>query len=233
MKKLLVTLVSLLALMMVHADNQTVAAESGPTRRHEVVERFLRSEGPPLVSYRARRTLTASALGGRVSGSLVADTSLDEDGNFRFDIVREEGSSIVRDRVLKAALLAEQRSHAAHEIPDIALTPRNYEFQVGSKPAPDFVRLALIAKRRSPMLLNGVAVISADEAELIRVEGSPAMSPSVWTRRVNVICEYARIDGVRVTIAIRSQADVRLVGDSVFAMTYEYRTINGRPTGPT
>jgi hypothetical protein len=231
MKKLLVTLVAVLAPMLLHADTEFFAAESGRTPRNEVVDRFLRSEGPPLVSYRARRTLTASALGGRVGASLVADTSLDEDGIFRFDIVREEGSAIVRERVLKAALLAERRSHAAHEIPDIALTPRNYEFQVGSESeAPGFVQFMLIAKRRSPMLLNGAAVVSADGADLIRVEGSPASPPSVWTRRVNIICEYARIDGVRVTVAIRSQADVRLVGDSVFGMTYKYRMINGRPT---
>lgn len=223
-------LVSALALMRLHAVPQSVAAESGPTRRDEVIDRFLRAEGPPLVSYRARRTLTASALGGRVSGSLVADTSLDEDGTFRFDIVREEGTAIVRDRVLKAALLAEQRSHAAHEIQDIALTPRNYEFQLGSEPAPGFFQLALTAKRRSPMLLNGAAVVSTDQADLIRFEGSPAMSPSVWTRRVTVICEYARIDGVRVTVGIRSRADVRLVGESVFGMTYDYSMINGRPT---
>jgi hypothetical protein len=79
------------------------------------------------------------------------------------------------------------------------------------------------------MLLNGAATLSADDAELLRFEGSPATMPSVWTRQVNVICEYARINAVRVTVGIHSQADVRLVGDSAFAMNYEYTMINGRP----
>ena len=208
----------------------SIAFESGPPKTNEVVERFLRSTGPPLVSYRARRTLTASALGGRVSGSLVADTSLDADGTFRFEIVREEGSDIVRERVLKSALRAEQRSHARHEIEDVALTPRNYDFQIGPERAPGIFQLALVAKRRSPMLLNGAATLSAEDADLLRFEGSPAEMPSVWTRQVDVVCEYARIAGVRVTVGIRSRADVRLVGDSVFGMTYEYTMINGLPT---
>jgi hypothetical protein len=233
MKKLLVTLALAVAGLSFRAPTPSVAAESGPPLTNEVVERFLRSAAPPLVSYRARRTLTASALGGRVSGSLVADTSLDPDGTFRFEIVREEGSALVRNRVLKAALLAEQRSHAGHEIEDIALTPTNYEFQIGSEPVPGFFRLTLIAKRRSPMLLNGAATLSAADADLLRIEGSPAESPSFWTRQVNVVCDYARIDGVRVTVGIRSRADVRLVGDSAFAMTYEYTAINDRPTTGT
>jgi len=205
------------------------ATYEGPRPPSEVVDRFLRSAGPPLVSYRARRTLTASALGGRVSGSVVADTSLDGNGIFRFEIVREEGSNIVRERVLKPALRAEEQSYAEHEIENVALTSRNYDFQIGPKPPPGTFQLALVAKRRSPMLLNGAATLRAEDADLLRFEGSPARMPSVWTRQVNVVCEYARINGVRVTIGIQSYADVRLVGDSAFAMNYEYTMINGRP----
>ena len=208
------------------------ATYEGPRPPSEVVDRFLRSAGPPLVSYRARRTLTASALGGRVSGSVVADTSLDGNGIFRFEIVREEGSNIVRERVLKPALRAEEQSHAEHEIENVALTSRNYDFQIGPKPPPGTFQLALVAKRRSPMLLNGAATLRAEDADLLRFEGSPARMPSVWTRQVNVVCEYARINGVRVTIGIQSYADVRLVGDSAFAMNYEYTMINGRPVTP-
>ena len=39
---------------------------------------------------------------------------------------------------------------------------------------------------------------------------------------------YARIDGVRVPIEVQLNADVLLVGDSTFAMTYQYASINGR-----
>ena len=231
MKQLLVTL-GLAAAVLPFRALAGSAAYDGPRPTSEVVERFLRSAGPPLVSYRARRTLTASALGGRVTGAVVADTWLDANGIFRFEIVREEGSNIVRERVLKPALRAEEQSHAEHEIENVALTPRNYDFQIGPQAAPGVFQLALAAKRRSPMLLNGVATLSAEDADLLRFEGSPARMPSPWTRQVNVVCTYARIHGVRVTLGIHSRADVRLVGDSAFAMNYEYTMINGRPVTP-
>jgi len=148
------------------------ATYEGPRPPSEVVDRFLRSAGPPLVSYRARRTLTASALGGRVSGSVVADTSLDGNGIFRFEIVREEGSNIVRERVLKPALRAEEQSYAEHEIENVALTSRNYDFQIGPKPPPGTFQLALVAKRRSPMLLNGAATLRAEDADLLRLDAT-------------------------------------------------------------
>jgi hypothetical protein len=231
MKQLLVAVGFAAAVLPFRALADSSAYE-GPPPTSEVVDRFLRSAGPPLVSYRARRTLTASALGGRVSGSVVADTSLDANGVFRFEIVREDGSNIVRERVLKPALQAEAQSYAEHEIENVALTLRNYDFHIGPKAAPGTFQLALVAKRRSPMLLNGAATLNAQDADLLRFEGSPARMPSVWTRQVNVVCEYARIDGVRVTVGIHSHADVRLVGDSAFAMNYEYTMINGRPVTP-
>lgn len=196
-----------------------------------VVERFLDSAKPPLVSYRARRTLEASALGGRVAASLVADTYLDPDGAFRFEVVREEGSGIIRERVLRAALAAEQRSRNEHEIDAAALTPANYDFRVRDGAAPDTLHLELLPKRRSKMLLTGRAVVMAEGADLLRVEGSPTELPSSWTRQVDIVREYQRINGVRVATAMRSRADVRIVGESSFSMTYAYTMINGKPVG--
>jgi len=232
MKKFFVAVVFAAAVLPFRALAGSAAVEPGPQRTSEIVDRFLRSAGPPLVSYRARRTLTASALAGRVTGSVVADTWLESGGIFRFRIVREEGSSIVRERVLKPALRAEQESYARHEVEDMALTRNNYDFQFGTAPAPGILQLTLVAKRRTPMLLNGAATLDGDDADLVRFEGSPASMPSFWTRQVNVACDYARIDGVRVTVGIHSRADVRLVGDSAFAMNYDYTMINGRPVSP-
>jgi hypothetical protein len=45
---------------------------------------------------------------------------------------------------------------------------------------------------------------------------------------VRIVREYARVDGVHVPIAMRSTADVLIVGNSTFTMTYQYAEINGR-----
>ena len=72
-------------------------------------------------------------------------------------------------------------------------------------------------------------VLSADGRDLLRVEGRLSKNPSFWTSLVNVIRHYARIDGIRVPIAIESMAKVKFAGLSYLDVHYEYETINGRP----
>jgi hypothetical protein len=45
---------------------------------------------------------------------------------------------------------------------------------------------------------------------------------------VRVVREYAEIAGVHVPVAMRSTADVLIVGASTFEMTYQYEEINGQ-----
>ena len=163
-----------------------------------------------------------------MTASLEALTYLDPDGTFRFDVVAESGSRLIRERVLVAALLAEQRSRNRGETSEAELTPANYEFEMRPGEGPDTLRLGLIPRRRSPMLLYGDAVVTASGADLLRIEGSPSELPSYWTTRVDIIREYARIDGVRVATKMRSRADVRIAGESSFSMTYVYTMINGK-----
>ena len=64
---------------------------------------------------------------------------------------------------------------------------------------------------------------------MLQIDGRLSKNPSWWTRRVDIVRRYARIQGVRVPVEMPSRADVRIVGDSSFEMTYEYTSINGRP----
>jgi hypothetical protein len=62
----------------------------------------------------------------------------------------------------------------------------------------------------------------------MRIEGQLSDTPSWWTRRVDIDRRYSQINGVRVPIQMASRADIRVVGDSRFLMTYTYTMINGR-----
>ena len=65
----------------------------------------------------------------------------------------------------------------------------------------------------------------------MRIEGRLSKAPSFWTRRVEVVRHYERINGVRVPVAIESVASVLIAGRSTFKMTYQYETINGQQVG--
>src|SRR5262245_25340583 len=212
----------LFGLASLHASNAPA------TRDADTISRFLESYRPALTTYRARRHLEASTRGGAMRAELDAWTSLAADGAFSFEVIQESGSDLIRDHVLRAALIEEQRSRLANEQDAAALTPANYELQVDDA-AGDLIRINLTPRRRSRMLVTGSAFVTRDEADLMRVPGALAKRPSFWTRRVDITRCYRRIGGVRVPIEMRSTADVRLMGTSTFSMTYEYVMINERP----
>jgi hypothetical protein len=147
--------------------------------------------------------------------------------NFTYTIVSERGSDYIRNKVLKAVLKREQELVADGECSRSELTPDNYTFEeTASGDGERYVTLK--PKRKDVLLVDGRMVLSQDGTELLRVEGRLSKNPSFWTSLVNVIRHYARIDGVRVPIAIESVAKVKFAGTSHLDVSYEYETINDR-----
>jgi hypothetical protein len=196
-------------------------------RPDDVVRRFLATDTPALTSYRARRTLTASTRGGRMTASLDTWTWVDAAGRFDYEIISAEGSDLIRRKVLVAALEEERDAHDANDT-SAELTPANYVLEADEDRDGDFLRIHLRPRRKGPHLVDGVAFVTPDRFDMVRVEGELSKRPSFWTRRVEITRHYARVCGVRVPIEMQSRADVRFVGDSTFSMRYAYVTINGQ-----
>jgi hypothetical protein len=225
-------LTCILAIVAVEFGSASVPVQQPAGGRGAFIDRFLAPDEPPLVSYRAFRRLTASTRGGHLRAAIEAWTTLDPVHGFSFEITSEEGSAIIRRKVLIAALEAEQMAVGTADRAQTALTPANYEF-LGLSPESDrLVKMDVRPRRKHVMLVHGAVFIEADSADLVRVEGELSQRPSIWTRRVHVIREYDRVEGVHVPVSMRSTAEVLLVGSSSFAMTYRYVEINGKPVIP-
>jgi hypothetical protein len=180
----------------------------------------------PLRQYRAYRRMHARSDHFGQEAWLEAWTELNG-LNFTYTIVSEKGSDYIRTRVLKAVLKREQELVADGECSRSELTPDNYTFEeTASGDGERYVTLK--PKRKDVLLVDGRMVLSQDGTELLRVEGRLSKNPSFWTSLVNVIRHYARIDGVRVPIAIESVAKVKFAGTSHLDVRYEYDTINDR-----
>lgn len=204
----------------------------GSVSRDLLVERLQAPEARPLERYRARRYLTASTRGGRMTAEMEVLTSYDERDRFHWEVVRESGSGVIRKRVLRAALQAEEEGQSAEQKGRGALTADNYEFLDVSVADDSTMRLGMKARRKHPLLVNGALYFDAASSDLLLMEGELSRRPSFWTRRAYITRQYGRIGGVRVPVAMWSTADVRLVGESSFSMTYEYLEINGQPVAP-
>jgi hypothetical protein len=206
-----------------HVDLRASSAAGGA-----LVHRMLEPAVPKLVTYRARRTLAASTRGGRMRPEVAAWTSIDHAGVFDYNVISATGSGLIRDHVLLKALETERRTHNERTGPQLDLTPENYEFGPEEAGTDDLARIPLRARRTSQMLLNGFVTVTRGDADIVRVDGRLSQTPSWWTRRVDIVRRYARIAGVRVPIEMSSRADVRMVGESTFVMTYDYETINAQ-----
>src|SRR5690349_11764563 len=198
------------------------AASQSTDQRPAILQKFLNADTASLSGYKAVRRLTASTRGGRMQASIEARTSLDPSRGFQYEILSEEGSPLIRRKVLIAALEAEQQAFRSAEATGARLTPDNYDFIGVSLASERLYKIDVRARRKHQMLIDGALFVDGDSADLVRVEGELSKRPSFWTRRVRIVREYARIDGMHVPVAMRSTADVLIVGASSFAMTYRY-----------
>lgn len=203
-------------------------SQNGSASLRTLIDRFLEPDMEPLVAYRALRRMTASTRGGRMQAMVEARTALDPVRGFTYEIVSEEGSSVIRRKVLIAALEAERMAIGSSDARSAALTHANYEFLAVSEAHNELSKVDVRPRRKHVMLIDGSLFLDSDSADLVRVEGELSQRPSFWTRRVRIVRDYARVEGVHVPVSMRSTADVLIVGASSFSMTYHYEEINGR-----
>jgi hypothetical protein len=221
-------LVSMLAMAIPLASPSAAVQPPGTKWHSELIDRFLAPEDQPLVSYRAFRRLTASTRGGRMHAEVEAWTTLDPARGFNYEITSRAGSALIQGKVLVAALDAEQEANRSADRAQSALTRANYDFLDISPEGARLVKVDVRPRRKHVMLVEGALFVEPDSADLVRIEGELSKRPSFWTRRVRVVREYERVEGVHVPVSMRSTADVLIVGASSFAMTYRYTEINGK-----
>jgi hypothetical protein len=150
----------------------------------------------------------------------------DENG-FRYTVLDEGGSGLVRSKALRGALEQERKSWTDGEAERAWFTPDNYQFEDAGTEPDGLAKIGVTPKRKDLLLVSGSIFLKPDDGELVRIEGSPAKSPSFWTRRINVIRHYARIAGVHLPVAVESTAQIRMAGSSTFKMSYKYEVVNG------
>jgi hypothetical protein len=196
----------------------------------DVLERFLASHAQRApVPYRAFRRLEASSAKLNASGWVEALTEFDPEAGMRYRVLAEEGTGRVRG-ALKDVLDGERESTLSGKSTSAALTLENYEFQPGAVDENGLVPLTIKPRRKDTRLVEGTIFVTAAGADLVRVEGRLAKSPSFWTRSVDVVRRYEQRAGRILLVEVRSSADVKVVGQSEFVMRYEYESVNGQGT---
>ena len=228
MGRLAIVLVAVVALIaLATAEHAPV-----PTEFEPVLHRFLTRADEPLVSYRGTRRLEGRNERFNVSGWMEIATELTAAG-FHYRVIDEGGSDLIRKRVFRSMLENEEQVFASGDAARSSFTPINYELTPGDSVEPGLVKLFARPKRKDVTLIDGAVYITDTDADLVRVEGQLAKSPSFWTRRIDVVKQYTRVAGLRVPVRIDSTAQIRFAGASTMTMTYDYKMINGIDVTPS
>jgi hypothetical protein len=190
------------------------------------LQRFLAIDQSVVRQVTTLRHLEARNEHFHAEGWMDVRTEADSTG-FRYTVLAEDGSGVVRNKALRATLEHEKRLWTDGETDRSWFTPANYAFEDGGIEPDGLSRVGVTPKRKDLLLVNGSIFLKPSDGELVRIEGTLAKSPSFWTRRVHVVRHYARIAGNHLPIALESTAQIRVAGRSTFSMSYIYESVNG------
>jgi hypothetical protein len=204
------------------------AAGSSAHGFERVLARF-NTTAPP--AYRAYRRLEAGSPGKQKTGWLEAWTEFVPGRGLRIEIVREGGSEYVRNKILRGMLNSEQQLVARGKPLRASLDSNNYSFADGGITDDGLQRVVLKAARKSEGIVNGSLFFEPQAGYVTRIEGRLVKSPSFWVHDVDVTWKFRRIAGHVLPVEVSSLGKVRMYGGSMFRMTYDYVTIDGRATG--
>ena len=155
-------------------------------------------------------------------------------GRKSFEILSEKGPAIIRDRVLRRMIEAEEESSRADTRPLTQISPKNYDFRLAGTEDHDgrlFYLMDIEPKTANKFLVRGKIWVDSQDFAVVRVEGSPAQSPSILIRNTTVAQRNAKHGVYWLPESNRSSTDSFLFGRTDVGIDYVEYQIAPRPSG--
>jgi hypothetical protein len=185
-----------------------------------------------LIEYRAQRTFSATNLRFKADATLDVMTTFRRPDTLESQVLRAEGSKVIRERVFDKILEAENESNAKLTKQQIDIVPANYGFKFLGREDCDgreCYRLSITPNRKEKYLIDGQIWIDAEDWGIVRIQGSPAKRPSFWARQTQIDRRYKRIEGMWLSDSLESISDVLIAGRSFLRIQYSYESIQTDP----
>lgn len=158
-------------------------------------------------------------------GELVANITLLPPDGKQYWIESSSGSG-VGEKVLRD--IVSKETEPAKDEKKKELSAENYDFQLSGEDTIDGRRcfvLNLNPRREDKELLRGKVWVDAETYNIHRIEGSPAKSPSWWIHDLQVLINFAEVDGMWLRTFTHAVATVRFKGKYVMeSRDLEYRS---------
>jgi hypothetical protein len=222
-------IIAIFALLSTPASAVEINTSSDSSELTQVLERMRLHEdwqNRHLVKYEVRRKFLAANPRFKQESVLEVRTIFRQPGTLESEVVRSEGSQLIRARVFDKILEAEKEANQTKQ--EVSITPANYNFTLlgkedcGGRPC---YKLRLTPKHKNKYSINGEVWIDVQDGAMIRVHGSPAQRPSFWTLSTEIERRYRRIDGVWLCEAMESTSDIFIAGRSTLKVDYDYSVV--------
>lgn len=139
-----------------------------------------------------------------------------------------KGSNFIRTRVFDKILEAENETRAKKDKQQVDIIPANYNFAVLGAEDCDgrsCFRMRISPKRRDKYSLDGEVWIDAEDYSIVRMRGSPAKRPSIWTLKTEIDRRYKKVDGIWLPERMDSSSNIMIAGHSVLSIEYTYNSV--------
>jgi len=147
----------------------------------------------------------------------------DPDGTKHFEVVSEDGWKAAHKHVLRKMLESESETSRPEMRASTKINLENYDFEViGTEMVADRAAYVLEThpKRKEKYLFRGRIWVDAEDYALVRVEGSPAKSPSFWTKSTHFVQIYQKNGPLWFPRSTQSVTEVHIFGTTDVNIEY-------------
>ena len=150
-------------------------------------------------------------------------------GHKTFEVLSGSGSPVLRQKVLRPMLEAEEEAGRDDVRPHTHIVAANYNFKLLGMEMQQGRRAYLLEvapKTRNKFLIRGHVWVDAENFGIIRVEASPAQNPSVFIHNTRVVQQSSRYGEVWLPLFNHSNTDSFLFGHTEVTIdSWDYKVV--------
>jgi len=153
----------------------------------------------------------------------------------RFNVLQRDGSDRLT-AIIEKVLATESDASTPVKRAEVEISAANYQARVrgtASMGGHDCYVVDLIPKRKSKLLIRGTVWVDRQTYGVVRIEGSPTESLSLWIGKPDIVAEFAEVGGHWLPSYVKSVSSGFLLGTSEMEIRYsDYRVpdVQAEPT---
>lgn len=222
----------ILALLLGFLTTAIVTAQTDdpPVTADYIVQRMLQQDAlrkSQINGYTATRHYIA--VNKQRRAEMLVGITCTSNGEKKFAILSEEGSSAIRKHVFYKMLQEETEASRRDASGSTRITPDNYEFHLIGKEVMDerpAYLFRVTPKSHNKYLIDGRIWVDATDYSIVRIEGSPARNPSFWTHDVHFVHTYQKVGPFWFAASTHSVSEIRIFGEAELTIENSNYTLN-------